>query len=268
VPDTQATVKNIIFTVAQMQNIDPSLPLYILLEGTDHLEGLFGDCRTQDHARNFDLEQLSGKLGVATLINIGNPELDRGHRRLSLQDAMGIDHVNPRSWTGSVCVGDVDIKAEWTKGHTAAKSILHKYFGKDPVNFNQLFSKTDHDLLRPLGKYIGVKSIADDACSEDENSTKLIIRLERDSYSGGQAVHISEDSSSNINPGTNENEKDNSHDSLGMDIDDFLPDPAEEIDQNTEPEIFSKFLTVDGKEILKTSLVAGLSSNCSKKVTM
>jgi len=51
----------------------------------------------------------------------------------------------------------------------------------------------------------------------------LIIRLERDSYSGAQAVHISEDSSSNINPGTDENEieKDNFHDSLGMDIDDF-----------------------------------------------
>ena len=136
--DTQATVKNIIFTLAQMQNIDSNLPLHILLEGTDRLEGLFGDCQTQDHARNFDLEQLSGKLGVATLINIvmeRNPELDRGHRRLSLKDAMGIDHVNPRSWTGSVRVGDVDIKAEWKKGQTAAQNILCKHFGKKPVNF-------------------------------------------------------------------------------------------------------------------------------------
>jgi hypothetical protein len=217
----------------------------------------------------FDLEQLSGKLGVTPLINIvveRNPELDRGHCYLSLKDAMGIDHVNTRFWTGSVCVGDVDIKVQWTKGQTAAKNILCKYFGKVPVNFNELFSKADHDLLRPLGKYIGVKSIPDDACSEDENPTPLIIRLEGDSYFGAQAVHISEDSSSHqepksdANPGTDENEEDISHDSLGMDIDDFLPDSAEEIDQNTEPEIFSELLIVNGKEILKTSLVAGLSS--------
>ena len=43
-------VKNIIFTIARMQVMDPNLLFYILLEGTDWLEGLFGDCRTQDHA--------------------------------------------------------------------------------------------------------------------------------------------------------------------------------------------------------------------------
>jgi hypothetical protein len=33
----------------------------MILEGTDRLEQLFSDCRTQDHARNFDVEQLAGK---------------------------------------------------------------------------------------------------------------------------------------------------------------------------------------------------------------
>ena len=51
--DTQATVKNIIFTVARMKQVDSEKALYILLEGTDRLEALFGDCQTQDHARNF-----------------------------------------------------------------------------------------------------------------------------------------------------------------------------------------------------------------------
>jgi hypothetical protein len=65
-----------------MQVMDPNLLFYILLEGTDRLEGLFGDCRTQDHARNFDIEQLADKLSVATLINAAmerNPDLDKGH---------------------------------------------------------------------------------------------------------------------------------------------------------------------------------------------
>ena len=114
--DSHATVKNIIFTIARMQVMDSSLLFYILLEGTDHLEGLFGDCRTQDHAQNFDIEQLAGKLSVATIINAGmesNPDLDRGHQHLSLKDAMAVDHVNQKSWTGDVCVGDVDLNIQW-----------------------------------------------------------------------------------------------------------------------------------------------------------
>lgn len=77
------------------------LKRYLLLEGTDHLEGLFGDCQTQDHSRNFDIEQLGQKLGVATLIHSTmqhNPDLDMGCRRLSLKNTMGVDHINPKSW--------------------------------------------------------------------------------------------------------------------------------------------------------------------------
>jgi len=36
--DSQATVKNIIFTIARLQNIDPTSEFYILHEGTDRLE--------------------------------------------------------------------------------------------------------------------------------------------------------------------------------------------------------------------------------------
>lgn len=54
--DTQATVKNIIFTVAQIKEVDPEKALYILLEETDQLEELFEDCKTQDYGRNFDIE--------------------------------------------------------------------------------------------------------------------------------------------------------------------------------------------------------------------
>ena len=36
--DSQATVKNIIFTIAQLQEIDSDLEFYILHEGTDQLE--------------------------------------------------------------------------------------------------------------------------------------------------------------------------------------------------------------------------------------
>ena len=129
--DTQATVKNIIFTVAQMQKIDPEKALYLLLEGTDHLEGLFGDCRTQDHARNFDIEQLGQKLGVATLIHSTmqcNPDLDMDHCRLSLKNTVGFDHVNPKSWQGIVKVGDIYLDAVWKKGQLQAERIFMGYY--------------------------------------------------------------------------------------------------------------------------------------------
>jgi hypothetical protein len=80
--DAQAVVKNLIFTIAHMQQINPDMCLYIFHEGTDWLKGLFADTHTLDHARNIDIDQLSGKLSVATLINAAfecNPDLDHGH---------------------------------------------------------------------------------------------------------------------------------------------------------------------------------------------
>ena len=74
-------------------------------EGTNRLERVFGDTQTLDHARNFDAQQLPEKLSIATLLNSAmecNPDLDKGHRRLSLHNTMGIDHVNPKSWEGKV----------------------------------------------------------------------------------------------------------------------------------------------------------------------
>ena len=83
-----------------MHKVGPEKALYLLLEGTDRLEGLFSDCWTQDHSRNFDIEQLGQKLGVATLIHSTmqhNPDLDMAYRCLSLKNTMGVDHINPKS---------------------------------------------------------------------------------------------------------------------------------------------------------------------------
>ena len=53
----------------------------------------------------------------------------------------------------------------------------------------------------------------------------------------------------------------NFDDPLGMDIEDSLPDTLEEIDKNSDPETFSKWLDLNGKQVLKTSVVAILSSS-------
>lgn len=64
-------MKNIVICVARLQLVDSDndVQFYIILEGTDRLETIFSDVRTQDHSRNFDVLQLSQKLSVAAAIS-------------------------------------------------------------------------------------------------------------------------------------------------------------------------------------------------------
>ncbi|KAJ7830221.1 hypothetical protein B0H14DRAFT_2307278, partial [Mycena olivaceomarginata] len=130
--DSQLIVRCIIITTARLQIINPQLKFYIILDGTDRLEGVFCDARTMNHSSNFDIEQFVQKLAIRALINATfqrNPDLDRGHRKLKLSGALGIDHINPASWKGNVVVGNVDIPCEYALGQKDANNVLEKYFG-------------------------------------------------------------------------------------------------------------------------------------------
>ncbi|KAK7037056.1 hypothetical protein R3P38DRAFT_2517108 [Favolaschia claudopus] len=278
--DSQATIKNIIFTIAKMQIINPNLRFYIILEGTDRLELVFSDCRTQDHARNFDIEQLAGKLGVGALINAAfqrNPDLDRGHRRLSLSGALGMDHVNPRSWKGDTCVGNVNIAKCWKDGELAANDLLESHFGPSgKVDFERIFAQPGFDLLRPCGVYVGLDPKHEDKRSEEEDETTLFPEIHNNgdpsdntrAFNQENLLSTEEVQSVQNEFGTQEEHQDMP---LGLDLDQFFPD--EQLDEedhrdDPQPAAFSKFLEVEGKRYLKSSLVASLSSNRSKKVTM
>ncbi|KAJ7243487.1 hypothetical protein C8J57DRAFT_1556735 [Mycena rebaudengoi] len=258
--DSQATIKNIIFMIAKMQILNPNLKFYIILEGTDRLE----------------------VLGVAALINAAfqrNPDLDRGHRRLSLSGALGIDHVNPASWKGDACVGYVELRKRWDAGEVTANNLLEEYFGPSGrVDFTKRFADRKCDLLRPLGHYVGLDAKHEDKRSEEENELPLFPGdketeegVEKEDDSNRQTVLSPEDIQS---VQTNFLDDDFQHMPLGMDLDQFFPDePLKDHDDGTnqdddEPVAFSKVLEVEGKQYLKSSLVATLSSNRSKKATM
>ncbi|KAJ7442929.1 hypothetical protein B0H11DRAFT_1748755, partial [Mycena galericulata] len=281
--DSQAVIKNIIFTIAKMQLINPNLKFYIILEGTDRLEVVFSDTRTQDHARNFEIEQLSGKLSVGALINAvfqRNPDLDRGHRRLSLTGALGIDHINPESWEGNTRVGDVDLAKRWKAGEIAANALLEKYFGPSGrVDFQKEFSDRERDLLRPAGRYVGIDEKHEDKRSEQENKRDLW-----PTASATQKVNIAapeEDVADRLGRMSLEevqsvqnslSDQDHQDMPLGMDLDDFFPDENVNGEKSSVgdnvPAVFSKVLEADGRKYLKSSIVATLSSNRSKKATM
>lgn len=158
--DSQAIVKSILFNTARLQLVDLNINYYILFEGTDRLENVFSQARTQDHARNFDILQLAHKLSIGAEIDAifqRYPDLYRGHLRRNLRKAQGIDHINPKSWVGTVRVGDVDIKGEYLTGRDEANQILVERFGESAsVDFDKLF-KSDPliDHLRPGKRYVG-----------------------------------------------------------------------------------------------------------------
>jgi len=173
--DTQAIVKNIIFSLAKQQILDATQNFHIILDGTDRLEQVFSDARTQDHSRNFDLLQLSQKLATASTINnifLRNPELDRRHARLSLTTATGVDHVNPKSCLGDLVSGSVNIQALWTVAQNEANEVLVRYFGDcAALEFGKLFQDPGVDLLRPEGKYVGAStsdSLAEYECHDSD----------------------------------------------------------------------------------------------------
>ena len=174
--DSQSIVKNIIFTVARYQILDKSIKYYVILEGTDRLEGVFSNARTQDHAHNFDILQLAHKLSVGAEINAifeRNPKLDRGHVRRNLHGARGVDHVNPKSWKGDVTVGNVDLLKEYLEACDEADSILQSYLQKNEqdiiVDWPTLFANPKIDHLRPLGTYVGSRA-ADEASTAEEGT--------------------------------------------------------------------------------------------------
>ena len=276
-----------------MQKLNPDLLLYLLFEGTDRLEQMFSDCRTQDHARNFDIEQLAGKLSVSALINAtfqSNPNLDRGHRRLQLDGAIGVDHLNPASMTGDVRVGSVDLALEWAAGCTEASNLLANTFGEEAsVDFVSIFSAENCDILRPRQEkgYVGINTgLENDGRSEKEHTLPVedLVNFEepQEDNSGNADANSSlnsedrlEEMNQTIALGTAHHSEiaecaAEGHEIMEADvyIDDIFPDPIDDVeglldDGDTETETaqlkFAKTLTArDGREYLKSALVASL----------
>ena len=253
--DSQATVKDILFCVAKQKVLDSSKPFYIIQVGSDCLEACFCNARTQTHHRNFDILELSYKLAVASVISsiyLRNPELDAGSRRLNLTDAIGVDHVNPKSWIGDVTVDNVSLQRCWQQGKVGADAFLSSVFPPNELeDSSTAFSHPNHDLLRPFGAYIGFSGDTDPSDEKPDDGPEQIT-----CEASGEDQQVEA-----VEPGgilVDDEETD------AIELEEMLPDV---IGDPILGEIPRDWLEIDGVMHRKSSVVAQrLKANRSKKV--
>lgn len=202
------------------------------------------------------------------------PNLDHGHICQNLINAWGVDHINPQSWTGDVCVGKVDIYNEYMAGCDAANTLLMEQFGptsNTSVDFDFLFSNPKIDHLQPFSWYIGSNLDID----EDEQPVKPADAEVNENDKDDEGLTFMDPISSGmfipestLSPG---------HTSSLPDTQDCLDDleatenilHLEPKELNPIPEQLSLKILVDGMYIPKPTVVVKiLSSEQGKKVTI
>ncbi|CUA75805.1 hypothetical protein RSOLAG22IIIB_06086 [Rhizoctonia solani] len=170
--DIQTTIKTAMFSIAKMQVLAPREPFYLIQLGTDRLENLFGIYRTASHDRNLDILQLAERSSAAQEVDnilAEYPDYDRKPYRLSLKGELGIDHLNPRSWTGDVRVCNVDLQKSWSAGRVEAEEALRRAGITPEFNLKNLRASARGlavDLMRPFGHYVGVNESGQNASDE------------------------------------------------------------------------------------------------------
>jgi len=263
--DSQAIVKDIFFCVAKQKLLDPQADFYIIHCRTDRLETDFCLARTQSHHWNFDMMDLSNKLATSSLINdifVRNPTLDAGSRRLKVTGAVGVDHLNPKSWIGDVNVNRVSLQWCWEDGRNQATSLISSLYPGDAIaNFSTAFHSADCDLLRPDGRYVGFSNEVDFSIEDDQPGTpEPAVTPHADTPWPTAGVADSPgDESANESDENEDNEDD-------VDLEDVLPDSADE-PLNSFSRSTEDWLEIDGQHILKASLISRhLKANCSKKM--
>ncbi|KAJ7849681.1 hypothetical protein B0H14DRAFT_3866837 [Mycena olivaceomarginata] len=215
--DLQALVKSAFFCVARQQELDPERAFYLYQIGSDRLEEMFAEVRTESHDSNFDALQLSERLSTAadTLeIFDENPEWHQGHIRRSWFGKES-DHVNPSYFTGDQTVRHVVHTTVWRSGRHAAAGVLAKH-GVD-FDFEDALAPEDVDFLRPNGGgiYPGMSKEKDRSIVTSESAAPL----------SGAAVEPDSDGEDNDHEPTCDEEPE---DLPLVSLEDLLPEPEDD----------------------------------------
>ncbi|QRV92889.1 ubiquitin carboxyl-terminal hydrolase [Ceratobasidium sp. AG-Ba] len=195
--DIQASIKNIYFCVAKTKVLDPESPFYIIQTGDDRLENRFGIYRTASSDSNGDLLQIAEQSAIAQQVDnilAEYPNYDQTPYRISLDNESGVDHLNPSSWTGDVCVKNVCLRNCWDEGRGMAENALSGAsvpFEFDAAVLCASAGGLTIDLMKPFGQYVGVNdSIVNTVTNAPNNPSNV-----NSSVASDQPLIVESDSS-------------------------------------------------------------------------
>jgi hypothetical protein len=195
--DLMLMIKNVLFCVAKAKVDDIDGEFFLILQGTDRLEELFGILRTMvGNDANLDILQLVSRLaGTTEVSNIlaKYPHWDRSPRRLKLsaltRDSKEIpdsaDHIKPASWRGNLKLKNVSLQTSWNRGR---KIVEDECNALKPI-LQQLDQIEGVDILSPNGTLLFKIPLAED---------DVDVSLESASRSGSTAGAIGSDVESNF----------------------------------------------------------------------
>ncbi|KAG6905140.1 hypothetical protein DXG01_004635 [Tephrocybe rancida] len=239
--DLAIMIKNVIFCVAKAKVDSPDSSFWIMLLGTDRLEELFGVLRTMIGTdANLDVLQIGERItGAIEVLNIlaKYPEWD--HSR-ELPDTT--DHIKPGSWKGDTCVRNVSLQTSWKRG----RRLINAEYPLLAEILKEVDVCPGADILSPFGKLL-VNAPLDDEDIDESLDIAEAMPLDVDflgSDSESTRVEVEDLIASDLSEDRDNEPVDTS--SIGT------------------PKGFDRFVTIGGKQILKSRALA-LRSKYRKK---
>ena len=227
--DLQTTFIDALFCCAKAKLYFPDKPLYLVKNGTDGLERVFGLLRMKVKNAALDYQMLlhciSSLLRCDEILSTKHPEWSRKSR---VSRRLCLDYSNAAVWKGETLkLENVDVVSLWESGHLRARSdALEKGILKSDTSTDAIVL-LGHTLKKPKGKLLGVTE------TEPDESQGEIVEEQLDEQV---------DADENVNSKT----------------DDELNVPLADLIDNDNG--LKSVIQVDGKNIYKASVVKMLFS--------
>ena len=124
--DIQMSFIDAVFCCAKAKEYCPNEPFYLLLDGTDLAERLFGNIRLHFKGSNYNnLEMINCARSMATcdkMLMVNHPDWVIKSR---VQSRLALDYSNPSSWNRDrLLLETVNIRATWKSGYHRALSMI------------------------------------------------------------------------------------------------------------------------------------------------
>ncbi|KAJ7903282.1 hypothetical protein B0H13DRAFT_2512065 [Mycena leptocephala] len=181
--ESQTMVKNIVFTVAKQQLLDPNGKVNAYNDGTDPVEEHFGYTRELGgHNSAMNFKQAVERTGWACdirAVHKRNPGLHAGHRWRNITRPEIKDHLNEHNFTGDLVFSHCALPSSLWDGRVETMRIFKSYSRLAPEQYNIptiLRSKPGLDLLRPFDgiTYPGISDDVDRSLPLDTASSTAI----------------------------------------------------------------------------------------------